>query len=105
VGGSSAVIEFVALELMCISPNKEKYRFISTYDGSIEQEARKGKTQVTNLDKPVVPFVIEKGRAKVKEITFNRTPRLDFINGEYILEMYIYQYKIIKGFGRGFLVD
>lgn len=103
VGGSSVVIEFIALELQRISPNKEEYRFISAYEGSIEEVAEKGERgEVTNLDNPVSPFIIQNGKAVVKEITFMHSPEFDFIKGEYILKLFIKK-QSYRSFWRGYI--
>jgi len=102
VGGSGVVIEFIAIELLRISSPKEEYRFIGAYEGSIEDEAKKGARQVSNLDKSVSPFIVENGKAVVKEITFMRSPEFDFINGEYILRLFITKQRY-QGFLEGFL--
>ena len=91
VGGSSAVIEYIAIELLRISPDKEEYRFISGFEGSFLDQEKKGIQKITNLDNPVPQFVIEKGKAEVKEITFMHAPEFDYIRGEYKLKLLIMQ--------------
>ena len=108
VGGSSAVIEYIAIELLRIAPNQAKYRFTAGYDGSIqnlaEKNTREGKHgEFTNLDNPVSPFIIEKGDAIVKEITFMHTPQFDYIKGEYILKLLLMQ-QSYRGFWTRILV-
>ena len=92
IGGSSGVVEFIALKLKRISPSNAEFRFVSYANRSIEDltPERLGRTDITNFDFPVLPFVIEKGQGEVKEITFtNASPDFKFIKGEYELEIKI----------------
>jgi len=92
IGGSSGVIEFLALNLRRISPDNAEFRFVSYANRSIEDltPEQMGRTDISNFDFPVLPFVIEKGQGEVKEITFiNTSPGFNFIKGEYELELKI----------------
>jgi hypothetical protein len=86
IGGSSAVIEYIYLRLKCISPIEAEYRFVPFCEGSIEN----AKSTVTSLDSPVLPFVVQNGDGKIKEITFtNDLNEFNFSKGEYVLELHI----------------
>lgn len=86
IGGSSAVIEYIYLRLKCISPNEAEYRFVPFCEGSIEN----AKSTVTSLDLPVLPFVVQNGEGKIKDITFtNDLKEFNFSKGEYVLELHI----------------
>ena len=87
VGGSSAAVDFLAIELRCISPGNANFRFISYFDGSLLKELSAGKN-VTSLTKPVLPFVIKNGDAITKEVTFARAPAIKIDKGKYILIMH-----------------
>jgi len=92
IGGSSGVVEFIVLNLARISPGYAEYRFVSFFDGSIENltPETQGTNQITSLDSPVLPFVIEKGNGIVKVITFaNSLEDFNFIKGEYNIEIKI----------------
>jgi hypothetical protein len=92
IGGSSGVIEFLAVNLERISPEHTKLRFVSFYDGSIENITPQafGSNQITSLDSPVLPFIIENGKGTVKIITFaNDSSDFNFIAGRYNIEIRI----------------
>jgi len=89
VGGSTAVVDFIYIILRHNSNTDNNYKFVSFYEGSIEEAAKRGEAAITNFDRPVLPFVIEKGAAVVKEITFIHDPGFDFMDGGYTLEMFI----------------